>query len=614
MQQIVRRRLHVFPLRSLVFCTLLVTGAAETEASEPGIPGARLPGDCNGSGDVDLSDAVCLLGNLFLGNPEALPCGDGTTASAGNRQMLDWNSDGVVDLSDPVSILQYLFVGGPAHVLGGVCTLFPDCPETCATEGILGPIPMWPPDGEVVEAGQAAFSWDDPTASDGGGAGLEPEAADDGRVYNLSVWEVRPGEDIGPEITLRPADVSVAGIDDTFLDGELLPLLPGDSFVWQVEVANASFHATGELGFFSVQQTLPPDDLKGLLDRLNKMRKDLEKLGDDIEDNPLVEEARFLAAAMKLIDKLNSGEITDEALEALRSVVNCDLKALDGYSVQTVKGLLEILEELVRIMAIAEDSPTTKKALKRIADTIARVRKGLEGIENLKSFEEHLKKLKEGDFSKYIDWATEGAAKDIIKKAIEREIARVVGAKAAGAIVSIASDLYHLFDLISKLSDRDELEKEWNKLLEEIICKAAEMGLNLAGFGWYQDVLLLSGSEFGEDDTVKLTPKLLCWQPEEGATEAGCGEWVACEGSVSVAASGSDCADAEPCLSVPLKKARAVKDDEGSIIRFEYDFKVCLPDSTCTQGPCLLVLCIEKGGESFGGLLLGVIKETGSDG
>jgi hypothetical protein len=39
---------------------------------------------------VDLSDAVCLLRFLFLGNPRLLPCDDGSPES--NRELLDWNN------------------------------------------------------------------------------------------------------------------------------------------------------------------------------------------------------------------------------------------------------------------------------------------------------------------------------------------------------------------------------------------------------------------------------------------------------------------------------------------------------------------------------------------
>lgn len=65
-----------------------------------------LRGDCNDSGVVDLSDAVCTLNWLFLGTE---PPGCVAAANA--------NGDAAVDISDPVALLSHLFLGGPAPVL-----------------------------------------------------------------------------------------------------------------------------------------------------------------------------------------------------------------------------------------------------------------------------------------------------------------------------------------------------------------------------------------------------------------------------------------------------------------------------------------------------------------
>ncbi|MBI4583333.1 MAG: hypothetical protein HY717_04850 [Planctomycetes bacterium] len=79
--------------------------------------GRQVPGDCNQDGGLDIADAICLLGNLFLGNPPALPCGAGRPTDPGNLRLLDWQPDGKVDLSDAVSALIFLFLGGPHHRL-----------------------------------------------------------------------------------------------------------------------------------------------------------------------------------------------------------------------------------------------------------------------------------------------------------------------------------------------------------------------------------------------------------------------------------------------------------------------------------------------------------------
>jgi len=91
--------------------------------------GAQRPGDCNQDAKLDISDAVCLLGHLFLGHPNRLPCGE-MTESTGNLALLDASGDGSLDISDAVVVLTYLFSDGAAPFLSS-----PDCRpvEGCAT-------------------------------------------------------------------------------------------------------------------------------------------------------------------------------------------------------------------------------------------------------------------------------------------------------------------------------------------------------------------------------------------------------------------------------------------------------------------------------------------------
>lgn len=64
---------------------------------------AFLRGDPNVSGEADISDAIFVLGYLFLGAPETLPC----------HKSADIDDDGVADISDVINLLAYLFAGGP---------------------------------------------------------------------------------------------------------------------------------------------------------------------------------------------------------------------------------------------------------------------------------------------------------------------------------------------------------------------------------------------------------------------------------------------------------------------------------------------------------------------
>ena len=95
---------------------------------------ARIPGDCNEDNTLDLSDAVCIFGVLFLGTPSAFPCGNGLPGDAGNISLLDWQPDGRVDISDGIGLLDFLFLGGPPHPLASSSEprttgiVFPNCP------------------------------------------------------------------------------------------------------------------------------------------------------------------------------------------------------------------------------------------------------------------------------------------------------------------------------------------------------------------------------------------------------------------------------------------------------------------------------------------------------
>lgn len=60
-------------------------------------------GDCNADGQIDISDAVFILGTLFLGD-----------GNPGCDDACDSNDDGILDLSDAVFTLSWKFLGGPA--------------------------------------------------------------------------------------------------------------------------------------------------------------------------------------------------------------------------------------------------------------------------------------------------------------------------------------------------------------------------------------------------------------------------------------------------------------------------------------------------------------------
>lgn len=73
-------------------------------------PDEWIRGDANGDKRTDISDAIGILGDLFLGS------------EARCRRAMETNGDGAVDLADAVYLLNHLFAGGP-----GPPEPFPHC-------------------------------------------------------------------------------------------------------------------------------------------------------------------------------------------------------------------------------------------------------------------------------------------------------------------------------------------------------------------------------------------------------------------------------------------------------------------------------------------------------
>ena len=95
-----------------------------------------IPGDANGDRTFDISDAVVVLGVLFLGSGQGFPCGDENPRDPANISLIDWQPDDGIDISDAVAMLSFLFLGGPRHALAvpGAekrCVLLSGCPDIC---------------------------------------------------------------------------------------------------------------------------------------------------------------------------------------------------------------------------------------------------------------------------------------------------------------------------------------------------------------------------------------------------------------------------------------------------------------------------------------------------
>ena len=102
-------------------------GGFPPNGTQTGLPNNdQIAGDCNQDGDVDLSDAICLLGFLFQNDPATLPC---NTTNANNTLMNVNGDNPPPDLSDAIYLLTWLFQGGTPPVQGTGCFSIAGCPQ-----------------------------------------------------------------------------------------------------------------------------------------------------------------------------------------------------------------------------------------------------------------------------------------------------------------------------------------------------------------------------------------------------------------------------------------------------------------------------------------------------
>jgi len=107
-------------------------GGSPGKADPDVLPGGlQVPGDISQDGQLNITDAVNILGHLVLGESVALPCEGGTVFDPGNISLLDADGNGAVVLTDAILLLNYLFLDGPEHFLGAACVRIGGCPDAC---------------------------------------------------------------------------------------------------------------------------------------------------------------------------------------------------------------------------------------------------------------------------------------------------------------------------------------------------------------------------------------------------------------------------------------------------------------------------------------------------
>jgi hypothetical protein len=204
--------------------------AAVVYVESPPPPEPRfVRGDANASGEVDLSDAVTILGYLFLGNPRSLACLDAANVDAGAE----------IDIADPIQLLGHLFLGAAPPVAP-----YPTCGNGVSTQGCERFAPCGGGGGAGIAGGGAR--------GDGGGAG--PVAGLRPNVHVLSETRAAPGDPIVRNLSPVSGEVI---IDDP--PGGL-DLGPGDVIAGYVPVTSEAIHE-GVTYLLMLQGSRPPSCL-----------------------------------------------------------------------------------------------------------------------------------------------------------------------------------------------------------------------------------------------------------------------------------------------------------------------------------------------------------------
>ncbi len=113
---------HVYEVRGRILVSRSMKSACRVEVVEPVPGGIFRRGDVDGSGRAEITDAIALLGYLFLGS-RAPRCHDAA----------DSDDSGRLEITDAVKILNYLFSGGSAPPAPG--------PDNCGRDPTRDPLP-----------------------------------------------------------------------------------------------------------------------------------------------------------------------------------------------------------------------------------------------------------------------------------------------------------------------------------------------------------------------------------------------------------------------------------------------------------------------------------------
>ncbi|MBP7949482.1 MAG: hypothetical protein KA004_07480 [Verrucomicrobiales bacterium] len=311
--------------------------------------------------------------------------------------------------------------------------------------------------------------------------------------YRFELFAALPDGDGGYAPSGLPL-VSKAGLlvpGCEFSGGDAL-LMPGGMFAWRVVAVTPARLVPGRFVIIPgmeadaiAEDPLLPAALRGgrgagdcegaapnwpqVLEMVKKIAEKKEEVRKALNENSLVEEKKLLEQLLLMLRD-------HEALkEALTSLLNGDSTKLSDPD--TLLKALCYLDSMLEFVQNFDKNMTEKrrKALKKFAEKVKKHKEDLEKAQDrqalvdaiLQDLSNFLSPSGE-DGSAVIEYLKE-AITDKLKEKLEEVLAKKLGAKAAGALVSIISDLVNMADLLLKLNELEDLCREYNRLLLKAI-------------------------------------------------------------------------------------------------------------------------------------------------
>ena len=289
-------------------------------------------------------------------------------------------------------------------------------------------------------------------------------------------------------------------------------------------------------------------ELKEDFDDLNKLKGALDEVLKKLSENELAKEVEAIRSLFELIEMLKGfNELDEELFSDLKSFIGCNsdplrkkMETVDGFKRSVLRPLRFLLAYL---KASVDNNPTLsdlekklfKAAIYLLDKKISSMDKALDkpgGLEEAVQIFETIKTdpdwpeevLKNKLESIWDDLILEvknkfrSGSKFLIKLVLKK----ILGSgQAASALAGIVLDFYDFFDLLLLLDDLDELERQWNLKLIEILGKARNGGMVVSKGSTCNSTWNLEAKDLAEIHTQMI---LRCWCPDpEG--KPGEGKW-----------------------------------------------------------------------------------------